>query len=582
MQVVSCAALTSHGRELTAAAPVEPLARALSLSLSLSLPMEATANKYLKKWYGLNHSAKPSLLYLPLSPHCGLDLTSITTLVKSLQVVGQHILKHSRDALTRSVARLYRNKAQTAKSKRWNPGAAVDHFEETLNFSIKFGGQTGRQGLGFNSKKPSRHSSQKERRDAIVDLCKSESLDNKLVELHGLVRSGNMLKWDDLMATQFDWNSQIQHMSKHELSFVLNAQALSAPSPSNLRRWGLNQNASCKLCSKPAATGKHILSGCRVALNQNRYTWRHNNILLCIQRDLCGRISQANRNPARAQAIPPISSSFVKSGKKKSAKSISPKRSLLCGASDWSMVIDLDSTIAFPISDVPTSVRPDIVIFSKLTKTVIWGELTSPNEKRIPESAILKKERYEFLKLNLVLLGWKVHDLTFEVGSIGFLGQSVRNFLSKLGFPKHHLNSMLSRIATAARRSSFYIWNARRSISWSPINLFPPSPSISFPSPQVDQKPPTNKLPNATPTTSLPNRILPSQPCNFTIMEQKSPSKVKHPSSSVADFPSSPHQHVTHELFDIDEELAIEDSLYSNSPPPSPSFTPHRHPWNIV
>ena len=110
-------------------------------------------------------------------------------------------------------------------------------------------------------------------------LCKHEIAEAKLVKLHGLARSGNFLKWDEVMMKQTDWNEQILFMSESEQTFLMNAQGLTLPSASNLHRWGLKREASCYLCGKLHATLNHSLSGCIVALNQHRYTWRHTNVL---------------------------------------------------------------------------------------------------------------------------------------------------------------------------------------------------------------------------------------------------------------------------------------------------------------
>ena len=310
-----------------------------------------------------------------------------------MQIVGQHILKHSKDVFTRKVVLLYRGKCHNSKSKRWEPGAAVDKYENALNFNIKFGGQTGRHGLGYGKKKSLKNANLRERRQAISDLCKKESIESTIVGLHGLVRSGNMLKWENLESTHSNWNTQILGMSRSELGFTLNVQSLAAPSPSNLRRWGLNKGASCPLCSKPAATAMHILSSCFKALNQHRYTWRHDNCIRSILGDLKGRISQANRKPAQAIPIPHIMSSFVKKGKNKTLKPNVSKPCLLDLANDWKMVIDFDGSIPFPINEVPCTERPDIVIYSVTKRIVIWGELTVPREERILASAIKKKKK---------------------------------------------------------------------------------------------------------------------------------------------------------------------------------------------
>ena len=453
-------------------------------SVNQIIQFETLATKFIKSWYGLNHSANPKILYLPRNKYCGWGLTSAVSLFKSMQIVGQHILKYSRDILTRNVSFLHRAKCKRSNSKRWEPGEALDNYESILNFDIAFRGNTGKSGLGSYKNRSLKNASNKEKRSAITDLCKQTDTDARVLELHNLVLSGNLLKWDDLIATQTDWNTQIMGMSENELSFTLNAQALSLPSPSNLRRWGLHQLAACPLCAKPGASTKHILSGCTKSLFQHRYTWRHDNVLRCILKNLCGRISIANRNTtSRHKSVGHISTSFVKSGSVRKSNNKPEKRcsNLLSETDDWKLTVDFDASIPFPITDVPTTLRPDIVIYSLKRRIVIWGELTVPNEERIKQSAIKKIARYKNLADALELKEWTVHNMSFEVGSIGFLGQSVKQFLSKLGFTGPELKFMLIKIAQAARRSSFYIWNARHSPIWSPPSLFEWTPSVAFP-----------------------------------------------------------------------------------------------------
>ena len=265
-----------------------------SFSVEGIKPFAQLASRLLKKWYGMNKAANPALLFLPKSVG-GWNLTSPVDMFKSMQVVGQHILAHSQDPLTRATSLSSRSKAHDSTSNRWEPGVALDDYQSRLAFQMRFGGQTGTQGLGF---KPSlKNQSLKEKRKAISNLCKKDETNSRLLLLYDLARSGDFLKWDDMMSNQHDWNSQILHMSPAELAFALNAQALTETSPSNLRRWGLNHTASCPLCHKFSADGGHILSGCPVSLFQDRYTWRHDNILRCILPDLNGLVARANRQP---------------------------------------------------------------------------------------------------------------------------------------------------------------------------------------------------------------------------------------------------------------------------------------------
>jgi hypothetical protein len=148
-------------------------------------------------------------LFLPRSI-CGWNLTSPVSLLKSLQVSGQHILKHSNDPLTRTlyVDSLAHNK--TSSTRRWLTNIALEDLENIINFNVAFGGHVGSRGLGYTHSTDLRHCSLKEKRKAISMLCKQQDYDNRLVSLHSLALSGNFLKWDNLMATQLDWNALIQ------------------------------------------------------------------------------------------------------------------------------------------------------------------------------------------------------------------------------------------------------------------------------------------------------------------------------------------------------------------------------------
>ena len=49
------------------------------------------------------------------------------------------------------------------------------------------------------------------------------------------------------------------------------------PTPANKSKW-YSKEEKCTLCGEEA-TLNHILSCCRIALAQGRYTWRHNKVL---------------------------------------------------------------------------------------------------------------------------------------------------------------------------------------------------------------------------------------------------------------------------------------------------------------
>ena len=158
----------------------------------------------------------------------------------------------------------------------------------------------------------------------------------------------------------------IYDLSEVVLAFRLNGMSNSLPSPSNLRRWGVKFEGKCTLCNKKNATAAHILSNCIVALNQDRYTWRHDNVLTVIHKDLVALVRRVNsRNASRPKSmLPPIS--FHKKGKRKLVR---PNTSFSIfdakNASDWQINFDFFHNSTIPAQSlVDTNLRPDIVIFS--------------------------------------------------------------------------------------------------------------------------------------------------------------------------------------------------------------------------
>ena len=67
-------------------------------------------------------------------------------------------------------------------------------------------------------------------------------------------------------------------MKKGTLKFYLNSVTNTLPTGNNLLQWGKATSDHCKLC-KNRETTFHVLYGCKVSLEQGKYTWRHDSIL---------------------------------------------------------------------------------------------------------------------------------------------------------------------------------------------------------------------------------------------------------------------------------------------------------------
>ena len=84
----------------------------------------------------------------------------------------------------------------------------------------------------------------------------------------------------DLEKSNRVWARILVGLPAKQLSFILRASFDTLPTPLNQRRWKMRIDASCDLCKSKSPTVLHILNYCPTALNQKRFTWRHESVLL--------------------------------------------------------------------------------------------------------------------------------------------------------------------------------------------------------------------------------------------------------------------------------------------------------------
>ena len=97
-------------------------------------------------------------------------------------------------------------------------------------------------------------------------------------KIKSLVVQGKFLALLAEEKSDISWRSIVYNMPKKILSFAVRASIDCLPTFNNLHRWGKKLSSKCKLCGN-TQTLHHVLNGCTTMLDQNRYTWRHNNIL---------------------------------------------------------------------------------------------------------------------------------------------------------------------------------------------------------------------------------------------------------------------------------------------------------------
>ena len=126
----------------------------------------------------------------------------------------------------------------------------------------------------------------------------------------------------------------------------------------------------------------------------------------------------------------------------------------------------MTSKIVFPPNFCTTALRPDAVIWSALSRTVILLELTCPAEEGIHAAQIRKEDRYADLMTQITEQKWTPTLLTLEVGARGLVGsRTFRSFVT-LGFSVSSANQLCKSLSDIVARCSYAIYLAHSSTVW--------------------------------------------------------------------------------------------------------------------
>jgi len=90
-----------------------------------------------------------------------------------------------------------------------------------------------------------------------------------------------------------------------------------------------------------------------------------------------------------------------------------PEKLLDC-ANDWHIQVDFaDKETPFPVEIFPTNLRPDVVIWSIMSRVVIILELTCGAEENFRDAQLRKETKYAELVSEIQETKvWKVHFFT--------------------------------------------------------------------------------------------------------------------------------------------------------------------------
>ena len=204
-------------------------------------------------------------------------------------------------------------------------------------------------------------------------------------------------------------------------------------------------------------------------LNQGRYTWRHDNVLHCLVKDIQLLLDRVNSSTPQSHNIKNAFINFVKEGGQPKKGKSAYKPGLLFTANDWILVYDTTyNPLMFPPHIMQTSLRPDLVIYSNNTKQVILLELTVPTEDNIVQWHVKKEDKYEKLIDDIRMNQWRGYVFGIEVGSRGYVAKSLGFALGKLGLGQSAIKSLRKNVSLICLRSSYLIYMSRKITVWRP------------------------------------------------------------------------------------------------------------------
>ena len=402
---------------------------------------------------------------------CPLPLASLESILKSSKISGFLQLRDSKDPqVSGSEIKLH-------TGTKWKAHQAVRNME--IDFSIqKVVGKVplGRSGLGLHHLSPEPERGTKEHRKFYTDMSKRQDSKEMYTKAVQMSVQGQWTNWSNYVQMDLSWKV-IWALPPNLLPFIVNATYDTLPTPSNLKRWKIQDSNACPLCLKvekenlleQVGTTSHILSGCKFSLESGRYTFRHNEVLSKLKEILVNFLESIKSNPTRRSRKPWWSIKFVPPGHRQPKTKRRQRLGLLHDSKQWQLMVDIPSkSLIFPGHIAISDLRPDLIIFSNINKLIILIELTCPCEENFEDRHREKLTKYKDLKELIEFNGWCCYLFAIEVGARGYCSDSVPRCLRALGLGPKAVREACKDLGLVSSKSSFCIWMARDTKEWSP------------------------------------------------------------------------------------------------------------------
>jgi hypothetical protein len=373
--------------------------------------LDAICHRYIKKWSGVARSGTNLVFHMSQ----GLGIHTIKSLYEETHALNHNAMRLKGDetvnaALDNAISR----EAQFVKKGSSVVRAEETHLkamatEKSTNVAIK---------------------------NSVKKIVHTNTLEQSTKHLNTLCKQGEFLKLSIQEQQDPTWKAFIWNLKKGTAKFLLNSTIHTLPTQNNLKLWNKSMSDRCHLCKNRDST-LHTLSGCKVALDQKRYTYRHDNIIKYI-------VDCIDKNKFKVHSD--IDGHTTQNG----------------------------GTI--PAHMTVTDLKPDITITDEAKKTVHIVELTVPFESNIKVRNTEKTNKYSHFITDIT--SHNVFLTAFEVGARGFLSTENTNRLKEIH--KHYClktvnqSKFLHNISALAITGSYYIYTARKQPTWSTPGFLSP------------------------------------------------------------------------------------------------------------
>ena len=418
--------------------------------------MERIITSALKKWMGIPKNLSTSCMYSK-SAKLRLPFSSLQEEFKVVKTRNLVTFQDSNDPCIQGA------NIDVDGGRKANTGKDIELSKARLKMQEIIGATNkGKEGLGMRKVEFFSKTSPKGKRKMIVKSVREKEEEGRVANIASLTKQGAHLKWEvpQRRLTQND----LINMPEERIKFLIKSVYDLLPTPANKNKW-FKTEERCLLCGEHS-TLNHILAGCKTALSQGRYKWRHDQVLKELANAIQMKIVENTKRP-RVEKRKKIQ--FIRSGESCTVPHDHPD-SFLSDAKDWKLSADLVDRVKIPAAVSTTDLRPDITIVSAVTKQMVIVELTVPTEDRIEVAGQMKRLKYQKIVTEGNQNGWSVKCWAVEVGCRGFPAISMSSFLKDLGYigkQRKQIVEKLGRIAESASRS---LWKASHYREWGRMN----------------------------------------------------------------------------------------------------------------